>query len=77
MHTQLCNLNNQVAQAHGVAAYSEEYWKLIEDYYWFQTEYRLPPDDLPIPTGDIAQYLESEQVFGQSESFKLQNSVLR
>ncbi len=49
--------NDQVAQYHGVAPNTPGYWELIDNYYWMQTAYRLPPDDLPIPTEDVDQYI--------------------
>ncbi|MFC4596741.1 glycoside hydrolase domain-containing protein [Cohnella hongkongensis] len=50
---------DQLAKAHHVEMNTQEYWELLENYYWFQTEYRLPPDDLPIPTDDIDAYIDA------------------
>ncbi|MFC5406363.1 glycoside hydrolase domain-containing protein [Cohnella soli] len=49
--------NDQVAYYHGVEPNTPEYWELLDNYYWLQTEYRLPPDDLPIPDDDVDQYI--------------------
>lgn len=38
---------DQVAEAHGVSMASLEYFELYEKYYWFLTERRLSPTDLP------------------------------
>lgn len=54
---------DQVAYYHNVAPNTPEYWQLLENYYWFQTEYRLPPDDLPIPSGDVDQYIAQAERF--------------
>lgn len=46
-----------IAPIHKVPVYTPEYWKLLENYYWFQVEYRIPPADLPIPHDDVDTYL--------------------
>jgi hypothetical protein len=39
---------DQIAEFYGVENDSPEHWELAEQFYWFQLDYRLPPDDLPI-----------------------------
>ncbi|MDD4519173.1 MAG: DUF4091 domain-containing protein [Limnochordia bacterium] len=54
---------DQIARYYGITPGSPRYWQMLERYYWFQTEYRLPPDDLPIPYVDPDQYVRSAERF--------------
>ena len=65
---------DQVAAYHDVFIGSDEYWELLNNYYWFQTEYRLSPTDLPIPTGDVDEYLKLAEAYldkPQVSSFRI------
>lgn len=60
MHTKMAFAiwGDQIAKAHGVTINSDEYWKLLDNYYWFQNEYRATPTDLPLPTENVQDFLE-------------------
>ena len=40
---------DHLADHYGVAPWSDKHVALAEQFYWFQVERRLPPDDLPVP----------------------------
>jgi len=55
---------NFVAKAHGVADGSPEHQALLEKYYWFMVDHRLPPDDPPVPvtSPEAARFLDDPRV---------------
>lgn len=49
---------DQMAWAHKVTEGTPEYWALADRYYRLQLDYRLPADDLPVPSDDPDTYVE-------------------
>ncbi len=56
----------QVADYYGLEYETKEYWEMQEKYYWFQNEYGVAPQDLPIPDDDIDQYIAGLQRFNSN-----------
>ncbi len=61
----------------GVIYDTPEYWKLLEDYYYFHLNYRITPTDLPIPfkninqfVSDAAKYIQDSRVTAYSIPYK-------
>lgn len=55
---------DQVARYYGLEIGSPEMKSLIDRYYWFMVNYRLCPDDLPVPTTspEADKYLDDPRV---------------
>lgn len=48
---------DQIAAAHGGIA-GDDFWKLLDKYYWASVDHRLTPSYLPVPTGDVGQFVK-------------------
>jgi len=57
---------NQVANYYGLQYGTKEYWDMQEKYYWFQNEYGAAPQDLPIPSENVDEYVEGVKRFNSN-----------
>ncbi|MGG4044607.1 glycoside hydrolase domain-containing protein [Paenibacillus favisporus] len=53
---------DQVAAAHG-GVEGEAYWSLLDKYYWASVEERLTPSYLPVPTGDVEEFVRRAEPY--------------
>lgn len=56
--------NNFIAKAFDVKHGTPEYQRLVEKYYWFMVDRRMPPDDLPVNilSPEAARYLNDPRI---------------
>ncbi len=53
---------DQVANAHGGVT-GEDFWKLLDKYYWASVEQRLTPSYLPVPFTDVNEFVRRAEPY--------------